>query len=76
MVVKLETIVNNYASPLSFAVLNYLASIHHLRMVFQYFSEDQHGLCITNIDHKDKLNFEAVMYVTSKSVLKVLPTDS
>ena len=31
---------------------NYLAGIHHLRMVFQNFSKDQHGMRITDIDHK------------------------
>ena len=51
---------------------NYLVGIHHLRMVFQNFSKDQHGMRITDIDHKDKQNFEAVMHITSKSVLKLL----
>ena len=27
---------------------------------------------VTNIDHKDKQNFEAVMHITGKSVLKLL----
>ena len=51
---------------------NYLAGIHHLRMIFQNFSKDQHGMHITDIDHKDKQNFEAVMRITGKPVLKLL----
>lgn len=51
---------------------NYLAGIHHLKMVLQNFSKDQHGMRITDIDHKDKQNFEAVLRITSKSVLKLL----
>ena len=51
---------------------NYLVGIHHLRMVFQNISKDQHRMRITDIDHKDKQNFEAVMCITSKSVMKLL----
>ena len=51
---------------------NYLAGIHHLRMIFQNASKDQHGMRIIDIDHKDKQNFEAVMRITGKLVLKLL----
>ena len=32
----------------------------------------QHGMGITDIDHKDKQNFEAMMRITGKLVLKLL----
>ena len=51
---------------------NYLAGMHHLRMIFQNASKDQLGMRITDIDHKDKQNFEAVMRITGKLVLKLL----
>ena len=41
-------------------------------MIFQNASKDQHGMHITDIDHKDKQNFEAVMRITGKLVLKLL----
>ena len=41
-------------------------------MVIKNFSKDQHGMRISDIDHKDKQNFEAVMRITSSSVLTLL----
>ena len=51
---------------------NCLAGIHHLRKILQIASKDQHGIRITDIDHKDKQNFETVMCITGKLALKLL----
>ena len=51
---------------------HYLVGIHSLRMVIQNYSKDQHGMRISDIAHRDKQNFEAVMRITSSSVLMLL----
>jgi len=51
---------------------DHVVGIHHLRMVLQNYSKDQHGMRISDIDNKDKQNFEAVMRITSSSVLAML----
>ena len=68
--VKLKTRVTKPSTILTMG--KYLAGIHHLRMIFQNAPKDQHGMRITDIDHKDKQNFEAVMRITGKLVLKLL----
>ena len=50
----------------------FLASGRHLHLVLTTFGNDQHGLKIRDIDHKDKQNFDAVVHITSQSVLSLL----
>ena len=47
----------------------FLAGIHHLHLVQCTFGKDQHGLQERDINHKDKQNYDAVLYITSKSVM-------
>ena len=47
----------------------YLAGSHHLRYISEIFTKDQHGL---RQYHKDKQNFDAVIRITSPSVLSLL----
>ena len=51
---------------------NYTAGGHHLRLLHNTFSKDQHGLREKNINHKDKQNFEAVLRITNDSVMQLL----
>ena len=51
---------------------NYVAGIHHLRMVRERFGKDMHGLREKDINHKDKQNYEAVLRMTSESVFRSL----
>ena len=73
LAVKLKTRVTKPSSILTIG--NYLAGIHQLRMIFQNASKDQHGMCITDIDHKDKQNFERVMRIYWKISIKAASTD-
>ena len=50
----------------------YTAGGHHLRLLHNTFSKDQHGLREKDINHKDKQNFEAVLQITSDSVMQLL----
>ena len=50
----------------------YLAGIHHLRLVQDTFGKDQHGLRERDVNHKDKQNYDAVLHITSTSVLTLL----
>ena len=50
----------------------YLAVVHHLRLIQQTFGKDQHGLRERDINHKDKQNYDAVLHMTSKSVMTLL----
>ena len=50
----------------------YTAGGHHLRLLHNTFSKDQHGLREKDINHKDKQNFEAVLRITSDSVMQLL----
>ena len=50
----------------------YVAGVHHLRMLQETFPKDKHGLRERDLDHKDKQNFDAVMHITSKSVIELL----
>ena len=52
---------------------NYAAGVHHLRMVHKTFNKDEHGLRERDINHKDKQNYEAVIRITSNSVLGSVP---
>ncbi len=45
----------------------YVAGIHHLRMLQASFGKDEHGLRERDIDHKDKQNFSAVMNIIRAS---------
>lgn len=49
---------------------DYLASLHHLRMIQVAFGKDQHGLRERDIDHKDKQNFNAVLNIIRASPLE------
>lgn len=51
---------------------NYVAGLHHVRIVQQNFTKDQHGLRERDLNHKDKQNYEAVLRMTSDSVLDLL----
>ena len=50
----------------------YTAGGRHLRLLQNTFSKDQHGLREKDINHKDKQNFEAVLQITSDSVMQLL----
>ena len=50
----------------------YIAGVHHLRMLQESLPKDQHGLREKDLNHKDKQNFDAVLHITSKSVLDLL----
>ena len=50
----------------------YLAGAHHLRILVNAFSKDQHGIRLTDINHKDRQNFDAVTRITSPSVFVLL----
>ena len=50
----------------------YLAGVHHLRLLQRTFNKDQHGLRERDINHQDKQNFDAVLHITSKSVITLL----
>lgn len=50
----------------------YIAGSHHLRIIHNTFSKDQHGLREKDINHKDKQNYEAVAQMTSDSVMGLL----
>jgi len=39
---------------------DFLAGSHHLKMVLNTFTKDQHGIQPKDLEHKDKQNFEAV----------------
>jgi len=51
---------------------NYLAGVHHLKIIQCTFSKDQHGLREKDINYKDKQNYEAVLRMTSGSVSTLL----
>jgi len=50
----------------------YLAGSHHLHIVVDTYSKDQHGIRQKDLDHKDRQNFEAVTHLCSSSVLSLL----
>ena len=50
----------------------YIAGSHHLQIIHSTFSKDQHGLRVKDIDHKDRQNYEAVLRITSTSVMGLL----
>ena len=50
----------------------YLAGVHHLRQIQHTFGKDQHGLREKDLNHKDKQNFDAVLHLSSESVLELL----
>lgn len=47
---------------------NFVAGVHHLRMIQGRLGKDIHGLREKDINHKDKQNYEAVLRMTSESV--------
>ena len=51
---------------------SFVAGVHHLRMVHMKFSKEEHGLRERDINDKDKQNYEAVLRMTSKSMLSLL----
>ena len=46
--------------------------MHHLRQIQHTFGKDQHGLREKDLNHKDKQNFDAVLHLSSESVLELL----
>ena len=50
----------------------FVAGVHHLRIVQQTFSKDEHGLREKDINYKDKQNYEAVLRMTSDSTSNLL----
>jgi len=50
----------------------YAAGNYHLRIVHNTFLKDQHGLQERDNSHKDKQNYEAVLRMTSDSVMGIL----
>ena len=46
-----------------FPMGEYVAGIHHLRMLQASFGKDVHGLRERDIDHKDRQNFSAVLNI-------------
>ena len=50
----------------------YLAGVHHLRIVQSTFGKDQHGLMERDINHKDKQNYNAVVHITSYSIVTLV----
>lgn len=50
----------------------YLAGSHHLKILFDTFAKDQHGIRQQDLNHRDKQNFDAVTRITSPSVLALL----
>ena len=43
-----------------------------MRLLHNTFSKDQHGLREKDINHKDKQNYDAVLQMTSDSVMELL----
>ena len=50
----------------------YLVGSHHLKIVVDTFSKDQHGIRQRDLDHKDRQNFDAVTHITNPSVIALL----
>ena len=50
----------------------YLSGAHHLKILVNTFTKDQHGIRLKDLNHKDKQNFDAVTRITSPSVLGLL----
>ena len=50
----------------------YLAGAHDLQLVQTLFGKDIHGIRERDVNHKDKQNFDAVLHITSDSVLRLL----
>ena len=55
---------------------NYTAGSHHLKLIHDTFSKDQHGLREKDINHKDKQNYDAVtcIWSTIDCVMQLLAT--
>ena len=53
---------------------NFVAGIHHLRIVQQSYGKDQHGLREKDLNPIDRQNFDAVTHITSTSTMEILET--
>ena len=51
---------------------NYVAGIHHIRLIYNNFGKDEHGLKEGDFNHRDKQNYDAVLHLTSKSMFILL----
>ncbi len=51
---------------------NFVAGVHHLRIIHTTFTKDQHGLRERDINDKDKQNYEAVLRMSSESMFGLL----
>ena len=47
---------------------NYVAGIHHIRLIYNNFSKDEYGLKEGDFNHRDKQNYDAVLHLTSISM--------
>ena len=54
------------------AMGQYLAGSHHLKPLADTFTKDQHDIRQKDLRHIDKQNFDAVMRLTSLSLLALL----
>ena len=50
----------------------YLAGAHHLKILVNTFTKDQHGIRLKDLNHKDKQKYDPVTRITSPSVLGLL----
>jgi len=50
----------------------FLAGVHHLLLVQESYGKDLHGMRLKDLDHKDRQNYDAVLHITSNSVLDLL----
>ena len=51
---------------------DFFAGSHHLKMILNTFTKDQHGIRHKDIEHKNNQNFEAVWRITAQRVLNLL----
>ena len=50
----------------------YLAGSYDLRFVQQTFGKDEHGVREKDVNHKDRQNFDAVLHITTESVISLV----
>ena len=51
---------------------NYVAGIHHIRLIYNNFGKDEHGLKEGVFNHRHKQNYDAVLHLISKSMFILL----
>jgi len=50
---------------------NFTAGVHHLQILVESFSKEQHGIRYKDIGCRDKQNYEAVLRISSPSTLNI-----